>query len=150
MILNGCHLMFAISIMSLSKEGEACTASVREGETAAQGTLVEIEQELVAIRIEGLLWTCLNAHLGQKFNKLLLKNKILGVGIDYAKLVDGAQMRFGSLHFLLLFEQLPQNKLRHLPKIKTNHPLHTNNEAYHPPKAASQHRGRRNPTLSEQ
>jgi hypothetical protein len=35
MILNGCHLMFAISIMSLSKEGEACTASVREGETRA-------------------------------------------------------------------------------------------------------------------
>jgi hypothetical protein len=48
--------MFAISIMSLSKEGDACTASVREGKTAAraQGTLVEIEQELVAIEyIEG-------------------------------------------------------------------------------------------------
>ena len=143
--------MFAISIMSLSKEGDACTASVREGKTAAQGTLVEIERELVAIGcIEGLLRACLNAHFSQEFNKLLLKNEILGVGIDYAKLVDGAQMRFGSLHFLLLFEQLPQNKLRHLPKIKTNHPLHTNNEAYHPPKAASQHRGRRNPTLSEQ
>lgn len=143
--------MFAISIMSLSKEGDACAASVRGRKTAAHGALVEVEQELVAIAyIEGLLRTCLNAHFSHEFNKLLLKNKILGVGIDYAKLVDGAQMRFGSLHLLLLFEQLPQNKLRHLPQIKTSHPLHTNNEAQHPPKAASRHRGRRIPRLWEQ
>ena len=60
--------------------------------------------------------TRLYAHVREKCDELLLKDDALGVRIHDAKLVDSAQMRFGHILLLLLFEQLSKNKLRQLQK----------------------------------
>jgi hypothetical protein len=57
----------------------------------------------------------LDAHLREKFDYGRLEQQVLRVCVHDAKLVDGAQVRFGSLGFFLLFEQLPESELRNLP-----------------------------------
>lgn len=108
--------MLASFIMSLRSEGVACGAGVRQGGSSRRRGRRRRVARLAVNAARKTTATRLYAHVREKCDELRLENDALGVRVHDAKLVDGAQMRFGRLLLLLLFEQLSQNKLRQLQK----------------------------------
>ena len=92
----------------------ACGAGVRQGGSSRRRGRRPRVARLAVNAARKTAATRLYAHVREKCDELRLENDALGVRVHDAKLVDGAQMRFGRLLLLLLFEQLPEYKLRQL------------------------------------